>query len=65
MLQGVADIETVAGAEVPGSAGGWLVVDEDVASDGAKGGGFEVEGALEVFSSGSEGGDSGLAEKVE
>ena len=40
-------------------------MDEYAASDGAKGGGVEVEGAIEVFPSGSEGGDGGLAEKVE
>ena len=34
------------------------------ASDGAEGGGVEVEGAIEVFPSGSEGDDGGMAEKV-
>ena len=40
-------------------------MDEYVASDGADGVGVEIEGAIEVFPSGSEGGDGGLAEKVE
>ena len=40
-------------------------MNEDAASDGAEGGGVEVEGAIEVFPSGKEGSDGGLAEKVE
>ena len=65
VLQGGADIEAVAGAEGPGGAGGWLVVDEYVASDGSEGDGVKVERAIEVFPSGSEGIDGGLADKVE
>ena len=65
VLQGGANIEAVAGAEVPGGAGGWLVVDEYAASDGAEGGGVEVEGVIEGFPSGEEGSNGGLAEKVE
>ena len=38
---------------------------EDAAAYGAKGGGVEVEGVIEVFPSGNEGGCSGLAEEVE
>ena len=38
---------------------------EDAASYGARGGGVEVEGAIEGFLSGEEGSDGGLAEKVE
>ena len=37
----------------------------DAAAYGAKGGVVEVEGAIEVFPSGEEGSDGGLAEKVE
>ena len=40
-------------------------MNEYAASDGAEGGGVEVEGAIEVFPSGSEGGDGGLAENFE
>ena len=40
-------------------------MNEDAASDGAKEGGVEVEGDIEVFPSGNEGSDGGLAEKVE
>ena len=65
VLQGGANVEAVAGAEGPGGAGGGLVVDEYAASNGDKGGGVGVEWAIEVFPSRSEGGDSGLAEKVE
>ena len=65
VLQGWADVEAVTGAEGPGGAGGGLVVDEYTASDGAEGGGVEVEGAIEVFPCGCEGGDGGLAEEVE
>ena len=65
VLQGGDDVESVAVAEGPGGAGGWLVVNEYAASDGAEGGGVKVEGAIEVFPSGSEGGNGGLAEKVE
>ena len=49
MLQGGADVEAVTDAEVPGGAGGGLVVDEYAESDGVEGGGVEVGGAIEVF----------------
>ena len=39
-------------------------MNEYAASDGAKGGGVEVEGGIEVFPSGSEGSDGGLAKRV-
>ena len=64
VFQGGADVEAVAGAGGPGGAGGWIVADEYTASDGDEGGGVEVEGAIVVFPSGSEGGDGGLAGKV-
>ena len=38
---------------------------EDAAAYGAKGGGVEVEGAVEVFPGREEGVGGGLAEKVE
>ena len=65
VLQGRADVEAVVSAEGLGGAGGWLVVDEYAASDGAEGGGVKVEGAVEVFPSRSEGGNSGMAKKVD
>ena len=40
-------------------------MNEDASSDGAEGGGVKVEGAIEVFPIGKEGGDGGLAEKVD
>ena len=48
-----------------GGMDGGLVVYEYAASDGAKGGGVEVEGAIEVFPCRCEGIDDGLAEEVE
>ena len=45
--------------------GGGLFVYEYAAFDGAEGGGVEVEGDVEVFPCGCEGGNSGLAEEVE
>ena len=65
VFQGGADVEAIAGAEGPGGEGGGLVVYEYTASNGAKGGGVEVEGAIEVFPCGCEVGDDGLAEEVE
>ena len=49
MFQGGADVEAVAGAEVPGVSGGGLGVDEDAEAYGAEGGGVEVDGAIEVL----------------
>ena len=40
-------------------------MDENLADYGAKGGGVEVEGAVEGFPGREEGSDGGLAEKVE
>ena len=65
VFQGGADVEAVAGVEGTGGAGGGLVVYEYVASDGAEGGGVKVEGLIEVFPCGCEGGGGGLAEEVE
>ena len=65
VFQGGANIESIVGVEGPGGAGVELVVDEYAASDGAEGGGVEVEGAIEVFPCGCEWGDGGLAEEVE
>ena len=38
---------------------------EYAAFDGAEGGGVKVERAVEVFPCGCEGGDGGMAEKIE
>ena len=65
VLQGGADVEAVAGSEGPGGAGGGLVVDEYAASNGAERGRIKVEGVIEVFPCGCEGGDGGLTEEVE
>jgi len=45
----VADVEAVAAAEIRSGARGWLVVDEDAATEGANGSSIIVEGAVEVF----------------
>ena len=65
VFQGGADVDAISGAEGPGGAGVGLAVDEYAASDGAERGGIEVEGAIEVFPCGCEGGHGGLAEEVE
>ena len=65
VFQGGADVEAVAGVQGPGGAGGGVVLYEYAASDGAKGGGVEVEGAIEVFPCGCEEGDDVLVEEVE
>jgi hypothetical protein len=48
MLEGDANIESVGAAEVPGAAGGWLVVDDDGAEEWQERGGIVVEGAVKV-----------------
>ncbi len=48
MLERDANIESVRAAEVPGAAGGWLVVDDDGATKWQARGGIVVEGAIEV-----------------
>jgi hypothetical protein len=48
MLDGDANVESVRATEVPGAAGGWLVVDDDGAAKWQERGGIVVEGAVEV-----------------
>ena len=64
-VSGRGHVEAAAVVEGPGGAGGGLVLYEYAASDGAKGGGVEVERAIEVFPCGCEGGDGGLTEEFE
>ena len=64
MLKGDANLESVRTAEVPGAAGGWLVVDEDGAAKWHERGGIVVEEAIEVFPGGHAWRDGGLAEEV-
>ena len=40
-------------------------MDEDAATDGAEGGGVEIEGAIEVLPCKCKGGNVGLAEEVD
>ncbi len=49
MLKGDANIESFRAAEVPGAAGGWLIVGNDGAAKWEERGGIIVEGAIEVF----------------
>ncbi len=65
MLKGVADVESVRAAEVPGAASGWLIVGDDRAAEWEERGGIVVKGAIEVFPGGHAWGDGGLAEEVE
>jgi hypothetical protein len=51
VLEGWANVVTVAATEVPGFACARLIVDDDWASEGAEGCGIEVERAVEVFPS--------------
>ncbi len=48
MLEGDANVESVRATEVPGAAGGWLVVDDDGSVKWQERGGIVVEGAIEV-----------------
>ncbi len=48
MLEGDAIVESIRAAEVPGTAGGWLVVDDEKAAKWQERGGIIVEGAIEV-----------------
>ncbi len=48
MLEGDANVESVRAMEVPGAAGGWLVVDDDGAAKWQERGDIVVEGAIEV-----------------
>ena len=64
MLKGVADVESVRAAEVPGAASGWLIVGDDRAAKWEERGGIVVEGAIEVFPGRHAWRDGGLAEEV-
>ncbi len=48
VFEGYANIESVRAAEVPGAAGGWLVVDDDGAAKWQEKAGIVVEGAIAV-----------------
>ena len=61
VFQGGPDVEAVVGAEGPGGSGVGLSVDEDAAAYETKGGGVEVEGAIEVLPCKREGVNVGLA----
>ncbi len=48
MLEGDTNVESIRAVEVPGAAGGWLIVDDDGAAKWQERGGIVVEGAIEV-----------------
>jgi hypothetical protein len=48
MLEGDTNVESARAAEVPGTVGGWLVVNDDGAAKWQKRTGIVVEGAIEV-----------------
>ncbi len=50
MLEGDINVESIRATEVPGAAGGWLVVDDNGAAKWQERGGIIVEGAIEVCS---------------
>ena len=49
MVEGRANVETLAAAEVPGYADAGFVANNDRSANGANWGGVKVEGAIEVF----------------
>jgi hypothetical protein len=48
MLEGDTNVESFRATEVPGAAGGWLVVDDDGAAEWQERGGIVIEGSIEV-----------------
>ena len=65
MLKGDANLESIRAAEVPGAAGGWLVVYDDKAAKWQERGGIVVEGAIEVCPGWHAWRDRELVEEVE
>ena len=49
VVEGRANVETLAAAEVPGYADAGFVANNDRSANGANWGGVKVEGAIEVF----------------
>ena len=64
-MEGRADVETMAAAEVPGLTGAWFVVDDDDIDSRPNGGDVVVERSIEVAPGGHIGSKGGLAEEVE
>ena len=65
MIEGGADVEATAASEGLGRACTGFVVDDDSASDGAKGSGVEVEGAIVVFPDKHSRVEGGLTKEIE
>ena len=65
VMEGRADVESMAAAEVPGFTGAWFVVDDDATAGSPNEGGVLVERAIEVVPGVHVGSEGGLAEEVE
>ena len=65
VVEGIADVEAMAAAEVPRLAGACFIVDDDAPYGRPNGGGYVVEQAVEVVTGGHVGSKGGLAEEVE
>ena len=65
VMEGRADVESMAAAEVPGITGAWFVVDGDATAGRPNEGGVVVERAIELVPGGNVGSKGGLEEEVE
>ena len=65
MMEGRADVENMAAAEVPGLTGAWFVVDDKATANMPNGSGVVVGRAIEVVPGVHVGSKGGLAEEVE
>ena len=65
MMEGRADVESMAAAEVPGFTVAWFVVDGDATASRPNGGGVVFEQAIEVVPVGNVGSKGGLEEDIE
>ena len=64
VMEGRADVESMAAAKVPGLTGAWFVVDDDATSGRPNEGGVVVGRAIEVVPGRHVGSEGGLAEEV-
>ena len=65
VMEGRADVESMAAAGVPELTGAWFVVDGDATAGRPNEGGVVVERAIEVVPGGNVGSKGGLEEEVE
>ena len=64
VIEGRADVEAITASEGPGRACAGFVVDDDRASNGAKGSDIKVEGDVVVFPVGYSSGEGGSAKEI-